>query len=627
MAKVISYKIIIGILFSIPISLFAQFDLDSVPKFDSITVTDDTDIDSNFFVIYDHLGHTKKLHTNDTDSLQNYWEYLPAFADDDFYFSLGNTGSPAMNGYWQPGRKIGFDPGLHHLDLYRLSSDELPFFSTGRAYTKLHYTQAPQQTKSSTNALVGRAFDKGSGITVQYDRINDIGEFNHFRTRQTSAGAGLYFSPSPKSRINFSYVSNNFFLEENGGIQSDTFYQNPDYSDRSVIPVNITSAQTNWKEREVRLTSIWNLGKVQDTTTNGLSLLYDGRYSRINFLFYDANADDFYQQYAVHPDGQRASVNHRAFSNKAGFTINYGQSTFSKFKGKITGQVEYRWNSYTQDGNSRDINNLIAHARYEQQLSKLIGIDGNISFGLGDQSGNYIFNGKAIITPTSAIQLIGLISSQKHDVTGINARFSTLNNEIYNNAFGATNYNTIGGQLTINKLGLQAEVRNTIVDKYVYFDQSLLPVQLNETVNILQTKIGLTKRIGILYTENHLYLQNSDNDNIALPNFMSKHYIGIKYRLFNKNLHVDTGVRGIVLPSYDGYGYFPMLGKFYPIKQTVDFNYTITPIIGLKVNNFHAYFRLENMQSIWDDKPRFLIQNYPMHDFRVRIGLKWYLRG
>lgn len=424
-----------------------------------------------------------------------------------------------------------------------------------------------------------------------------------------------------------SYTSNNFFLEENGGIQSDTFYNDPNYNDRSVIPVNINTSQSNWKEREVRLTSIWNLGHVQDTTTRGVSLIYDGKYNRTNYLYYDANVSDFYKQYAVHPRGQRASIINAAFSNAVGISINYGNSTKSKFNGRLSSRLEYRRNKYKLDGKSRIINNIILHGDYRQQLSPIIDIHGHIAFDLGDQSGNYVLRGEANISPTAYIRLTGFVISQKHDATGIYSSFSSLNNEIYNVSFGAASFNTIGGRLTIAKLGLSAEIKNTITDNYVYFDESLTPKQIGSAVNIFQAKVGLNRKIGALYTENNLYIQSSDNDNIALPNYMSKHYIGFKYRLFKQRLAVDTGIRGIVLPSYNGYGYFPLLGVFYPANKRVPFDYTVTPVLGFKVDNFHVYFLGENIQSAWDKDPRYYIDTYPLHDFRLRIGLKWFLRG
>ena len=607
---------------------FGQFTQDTIPQFDSVTVENDVDIDSTFFVVYNRYGTSVRLHRDETDSLWNYWNHLKGFKDDRFYYTLGNTGSPSMNAYWAPERQVGFDHGVHHMDLHRLRSEDFQFFSTGRAISMLHYNQAPQQTKSETNVKLGRAFDKRSGISMVYDRVNDLGEFDHQRNRLTSVGVGMYYFPKPKTKLFFSYISNNFTLEENGGIQSYNFYDDPTFDDRELIPTRLNQSLSEVKEREARLTTTWILGSVKDTITNGLSIIYDGTYNMFLYKYSDPEfSDDFYQQYSVHQNGQRVFLRNTVISNSIGLSIDYGKSVASTFNGKLSGNIAYRWNQYEQDFNSEDINNILLSVAFEQQLSTRIYLTADGELDLGDQAGDYLLRGKLNIKPLKQIIIQGYIISQLKSATGLNQRLLSLESEIYNNNFSAASYNTIGGKIEFPKLGLSAEIQNTLSTDHVYFDSNLTPQRIGSALNIFQIKAGLRRQISALYTEHYVYLQNSDDDRVPLPPYFSKHYVGGRFKLFKQRLQLDVGVDGILLPDFDGYGYFPLTGDFYPVETTLDYNYTLNGLLGLRVDQFHVYFKFENFQTIWDESPRSLVLDHPLYDYRLRVGFRWTLRG
>ncbi len=606
----------------------AQFTRDTIASFDSITVENDSDIDSSFFIVLNRQGESINLQREETDSIWNYWSHLPAFQGENFYYTLGNTGSPAMSAYWSPLRKVGFDPAVHHLDLYRLESNDMQYYSTDRAYTMLHYNQTPQQTKSATNIKFGRAFNTQSGISIQYDRINDVGEYNHQKTRETSVGFGMYHLPSPGKKIFFSYTSNNFKLEENGGITSEMFFDDPTYDERSLIPTEINSSLAELKEREARLTATWNLGSISSNSTRGISLHYDGRYNSFIYKYADPDSSSrIYRQYSVHEDGQRAYVRNKKFSNLVGVSADYGASAKSTFNGRLAAYLEYQFHRYTQEFQTEDISNLLLHGKFNQQLSEKIQIDAGVSLDLGDQAGDYLLNGTIQFNPTKHIIIRGHLISQLSTPTGIMTKFRSLESEIYNHDFSPAKYNTIGGKIEYGLLGLSAEINNTIVTDHVYFSSNLEPEQISSSFNILQIKFGFKKQIGLLHTEHSIYLQNSSEARVPLPTYFSKHYVGGRWKVFKKRLQLDTGLDGVILPDFDGYGYFPLTGQFYPLQSTIQYGYTVNGIIGLRVDQFNVYFKIENMQTMWNDDPRYLVEKYPLYDARLRIGFRWLLRG
>ena len=621
---------ICGIFILISTICVGQFtQLDTVPSFDTLTVNDDRDADSTFFVVMNRWGEQLKLVRSETDSTWNYWNHIPALKVDRLYYNGGNTGSPAMSAYWSPNRTIGFDHGIHHLDLYRQRSENMPFFRTDRAYTQLHYNQAPQQTKSGTNIKFGRAINPRSGITILYDRINDLGEFDHQKTRETSVGAGLYYFPEPNKKIFFSYTSNNFTLEENGGITSIDFYENPTYDDRELIPTRINRSLASLKEREARLTANWNLGSGTINQSKGISIIYDGHYNSFIYKYTDPDSlSEVYRQYLVHEDGVRAFVRNNRISNALGLVLDYGKiDSDVAFNGRLSGRLEYQYNDYTQDFATEKINNLILHGGFDQQLSERLRLQAAVKLCLADQAGDYRIDGRIFFQPFEQLEIEGFLISQLRMPTGIMSEFRSLEASIYANDFNAIKYNSIGGRVKFRPWGFSGELKNTIVNDYVYFNDNLVPDQIGATINILQIKLGLARQLGFIYTENYVILQNSSDTRIPLPTYFSKHYLGGRWKLFRKRLQLDIGMDGIILPDFDGYGYFPLTGQFYPTSGLIPYGYTLNGIVGLRVDQFNVFFKFENMHNYWDENPRFTIENHPVYDSRLRIGFRWLLRG
>ena len=589
---------------------------------------DEVEMDSSFFRVYNRFEKLISLPRLETDSALNFWMYDPAYKGRTNAFSLGNTGSPSLPAYPDFHRSPGFDLGIGHLDHLRMKSDSINFYQSGKAYTFVSYDQAPQQSKSSTHLRFGRSFFDNSSLSIIYDRINDEGEYANQKVRSTNLGVGAYFNPKPDTRLFFSFLSNQMFLQENGGITSKEFFGETIYEDRRVYPVHLATAAMEFKEREARLNIYKDLTGKGDSTANQLRVFYDGRYNFSHYKYFDEDQnEEFYGLYQLNQKGVRAFLEERQLRNQVGLSFNYTLFKSAASTGRFKAGLEHQLHTYILDTREDKLNNLFVDALFSQDLSDRLALSGKLRLALADQVGDFQFIGRANLKVREGIHLRAFIKSTNLSPALLQSKFYSLNESVYDNNWNNSTYNSLGAQLQLSKLGLEAELTNTLATEHIYFSQELQPAQISGSFNILQLRFGLNRKLGIFYSENSITLQTSSDDNVPLPSFMSKHYLGTKLRLFKQRLNLNTGLEAHIIPDFDGYAYFPLIGQFYPASELLEYGYRVNAIFAFEVDQFRMFIRYDNLSSIWNDNIQYLIENYPQFDARLRFGVRWIMRG
>jgi hypothetical protein len=584
--------------------------------------------DSVYFFVRNRFDQLIQIPRHETDSALNFWVYDPAQSARTDAFNLGNIGSPTLAAYPDFHRKPGLDWGLSQLDFIRMDSDSVRFYETGKPYTYISYNQAPQQTKSSTHVRFGRTFFDNSGLSIIYNRINDVGEYANQSVRSTSLGIGAHFYPSSSTRIYFSVLTNQLLLNENGGITTDTFFGKPVYEDREVYPVYLSAASMEFKEREGRINIYKTLGSETDSIKNHLDVFYDGRYNFSHYKYFDKNFNEaFYGIYSINENGVRAFIEERTIRNQLGLSFNYKLFKAAESTGRLTASIEHQLHNYDLDNQTFKVNNLLLNGLFFQELSNRLTLQASLTLGLADHVGDYKLEGRLKLKIREGLKLHGFIKSSSLAPSILNKHFIMLNQVIYDNNLNNTKYNSLGATLDLSKQGLYAELTNTLLSDHIYFSPDLVPVQISGSFNVLQMRFGINRRLGIFYTENSLSLQNSSDDALPLPAFMSKHYLGIKFKMFKQRLNMNCGMEAHVIPDFDGYAYFPLLGQFYPSNSTLEYGYRINGLIGIEVDQFRFFFKYDNLSSIWNDSIQYMIEDYPQFDSRIRFGIRWIMRG
>lgn len=204
--------------------------------------------------------------------LDNYLhQYNPTRKRELDYAHLGNIGSPLNQLIYQPSFHQGFDVGLHQYDLYKVTSKSLRFYNIEKPFTDFYFSQGASQEDIQLNAKFSQDFAKGTKLSIDYRRISQFGGnnpipylYNNQKARQTDLAIGLSFKNQKDTYQSFLIFATNIHQQnDNGGIQSDTFFLNQSSGLESTlnIPVWLSGASTRHEEREVNYTQYFIFGK------------------------------------------------------------------------------------------------------------------------------------------------------------------------------------------------------------------------------------------------------------------------------------------------------------------------------------------------------------------------------
>jgi hypothetical protein len=165
------------------------------------------------------------------------WNSLDSSVHDfDRYFSvpsrytyLGNNGAAAIPLIYQSPKTIGFDPGFHAFDLYRLLPEQTAFYQTTKPFTAIHYQLASgkEQMLRATHTQNPRPnFNFG----FNYSLITSPG---FFVTQNNNHNGYRIFSNYQGKRKRYaaylSLIGNNIRASENGGIENEGDLLNPNF--------------------------------------------------------------------------------------------------------------------------------------------------------------------------------------------------------------------------------------------------------------------------------------------------------------------------------------------------------------------------------------------------------------
>jgi Putative porin len=216
---------------------------------DSLPSTQDLEPDTfNFHFFYPNNPHAEFPYQDTT--LAYFQNHDPARQQAWDYGTLGNLGAAHFPYVYQPVQRGGFQVGFRQFDLYKTTYDDFAFYRLRKSFTRLYFTQGKTQQDTYTQAIFSRNFTKGINISLDFKRINHLGQFQSQQAENTTFNVGLWYkSPSQRYDIFLSYISNVAYQQENGSI--DISRVNDTNRKRAIsLPVKLSSDVANTAHTE-----------------------------------------------------------------------------------------------------------------------------------------------------------------------------------------------------------------------------------------------------------------------------------------------------------------------------------------------------------------------------------------
>lgn len=556
--------------------------------------------------------------------------YDPAKAKDFQHLHLGNLGSAATPALFDVPVVLGYDPGFHQYDLYSHGIQDYRFFSSDVAFTYLKYAQGLAQDDGIFNARFRRSFAKGAHISLDYLRINQIGQYAHQHAKHTGFGVGVYYNaPSGKYKGLFLYQSNSVVQEDNGGLFDYGLLDSADVPRSEPGLVYLLNANTVHRERLFRMEHHLPILRSAGDTLNrefNLTAMVRTDIGSGLYRFSDNRLDiegSYFDGFIPDSRGVRVFVHHKKLANAFFLQADKVQGSNSDGAGfRLAAGLEHRYYDVSQEPEKRYLNELHFHGKGSFDLGKTLSLKAQGQLGFFDASENFLLQGEMLIK----LEKIGTLRAE---ALFFQRQNSLIEDKLYvtqvlrwDNDFRNPYYQKLGLSWNIPKVNIEVQGVNYLLSNHIFYDGNKLPYQLSstETVQQLTAKKLLTlgPHFGIY---GWLGYQFQSVEDISLPDWIINAQVYYTGNWFNGNLKAKIGFDYGTTSDYGALGYFPLTGQFYRRDGEIQQYHALDFFSSFQVSTFRAFVKLENITSFITNDNFEQIDEYPQPEQYFRFGL------
>ena len=553
-------------------------------------------------------------------------------------FSLGNIGSPSISPLIKPEQRDVFDMGIHSYDAYSFTFDNFKFYKPQTPYTHVRYgTSTGIRDDNVFAGTLSRTFAKNLTVNVDYKRFNQVGEFNHDRSRNTNFAVGFEKSHwKNRFKTHLIYTYNQYLREENGGIQSDAnlLLNNNVQSSRLSTPIFTELAGSKSNSWGVLLNNDFALFKVGDSLSRlnsdkGLHLGYEISYKKDAGLYYDtqinSSLDSFYYR-NLNTDirGIRNSYYHNNFKNTVYISAIGKENSSSGQADYLKAGLSYERHllKYQPTDSSFSVLKLIADGQWD--LPGIAGINASGYYLLNSLTPIYNLEGRAsgkinkILDAEVWLNVRNLPPGFLYQHLNLNSVkvYNTNGNNIFTTYFG--------GKVFIPFINLGVSLHQNIITNYTYFDNNYKMQQLGGATSITGVQAKYDLKLGAFHLDNDVLWQATTATQVRIPTLATTHAVYLEAKLFKKKLLINAGVDVRYLSEFDRMGYNPMLFNFYNADGAASSSmFTYDVFISYKIRLLRGFVRVDNINNIYDKKAQYQIDRYPIDKFAIKFGFDW----
>ncbi|MFO8129020.1 MAG: putative porin [Bacteroidales bacterium] len=596
---------------------------------DTILTTKDTANILYFYNSIDSLARGK-LHPVrvDMDRLQY---YNPMHEQHRFYAGLGNTGLPYQNLIFHPGGQDYFDFGLDNMQAYRYRKRSTKYYHLLDPFTEIFYIIGAKKEQ-----LLRVKFDRkiapnaGIGVNVRFLHAPGFYERQKADDKSMTAKAQFY-THDRRYGILGNYAHNKIFVQENGGIQNDSLFENNLETDRKLFLVNLESAENQIKENSFFINQYVNLSPPagKDNKRSALGRITHSYHQIRQTRKYidDDPGSGFYRN--IYRDSTQTldsvdffRIENQLLWSNLGYNDSMVQKSFYVYAGVK--------NTYTKLGGSTPggiFRQWTPRAGFIARFLKNYDLAANVSYTMGNYGeGDYTGKARASYTYSPdtlhplVVSAMASLSSQTPDF--FYQHFSS-NHFKWENDFGKTQWLMLGAGATWRNVHLGT--RWYSLSNYVYLNEEALPRQYAGNLNVL--RFNLSPRIWLwkfCFDADLIYQKSSRSDVLRLPEFMANLSVFFNSKIFDEAATIQPGFDVYYNAAYYADAYMPALRSFYiqNEKETGNFFY-LDLYLMLRVKRAVIFLKYQNLSELFGNYTYYSVPHYPLQDGALKLGISW----
>lgn len=490
--------------------------------------------------------------------------------------------------------------------------------------------------KSTYTQNIGKRFN----FALEYMGLRSQGLYrNSLSANNNTLFSGHYVSKSGNYELFAHYLHQNVNNQESGGITEDNLFQSGDsnYSNRQNAQVNLASSSSQFAYRRYYLShqfTPFNSGKFPFSIRHIIS--HQG-----NKYYYNQTSPETYW-YKVPTD----LVNGFPLTTKK-YSENFSNTVsliFNNEKFKLDAGVRYQIIKF----GVTDIASINNAFPFPNELKEnRIGAVGNLQVKLWDKIQLNSFlefsNGsqfKSYLKTTNNLKFEPIKNYFVNAKVNFQSAYPSFNYLMNTSVYKNFNYYLenaknqsvmeVGGSINLKWFKTEIFANYFRMDNYTYFDSNMSPKQSNNSVNISQIGGEATFSFNKFHLNTRLHFQNTltNKELLPLPGFIGRANFFYQTQAFKKAAEIQAGVKVYYFSKFASREYFPVLNE-YILPRADSFSIGGQPIadvyINMKVKKMFFFIEGQQIGTVISNNKAYAFPHYPVYDFRLNIGIVWYL--
>ncbi|MCE4065372.1 putative porin [Chryseobacterium gleum] len=490
--------------------------------------------------------------------------------------------------------------------------------------------------KSTYTQNIGKRFN----FALEYMGLRSQGLYrNSLAANNNTLFSGHYVSKSGNYELFAHYLHQNVNNQESGGITEDNLFQSGDsnYSNRQNAQVSLASSSSQFSYRRYYLSH-------QFTPFNAEKFPFSIRHTIFhqgNKYYYNQTTPEAYWYSAPTDLVNGFPLTTKKYSENFSNTLSL---IFNNEKFKLDAGVRYQIIKF----GVTDIASINNGLPFPNELKEnRIGAVGNLQVKLWDKIQLNSFlefsNGsqfKSYLKTTNNLKFEPIKDYFVNAKVNFQSAYPSfnylLNTSVYNNfnyyLENAKNQSVmeVGGSINLKWFKTEIFANYFRIDNYTYFDSNGSPKQSDNSVNISQIGGDATFSFNKFHLNTRLHFQNTltNKELLPLPSFVGRANFFYQTQAFKKAAEIQAGVKVYYFSKFASREYFPILNE-YILPRADSFSIGGQPIadiyINMKVKKMFFFIEGQQIGTVISNNKAYAFPHYPVYDFRLNIGIVWYL--
>jgi hypothetical protein len=488
--------------------------------------------------------------------------------------------------------------------------------------------------KSTYTQNIGKRFN----FALEYMGLRSQGLYrNSLAANNNTLFSGHYISKSGNYELFAHYLHQNVNNQENGGIVADNLFQsgNSDFSNRDNAEVNLASSSSQFGYRRYYLSH-------QFTPFNSEKFPFRIRhtiFNQGNKYYYTEGALEGYWFDAPSEIVNGFPLSTKKYSNNLSNTVSL---VWDNEKFKLDAGVRYQMLKFgatqanlplLQIPNEIKENRIGAVGNLQIKLLNKIQLNSFVEFSKGSEFGSYLKTTNNIKFEPIKDYFV----NAKVNFQSMYPSFNyLLNTSVYNN-FNYVLQNVknqsiteIGGNINLKWFKTELFVNYFRIDNYTYLDASSMPKQSQGSLNISQIGGDATFTFGKYHLNTRVQFQNAltNKELYPMPSFIGRANFFYQTKAFKNAAEIQAGLKVYYFSKFASREYFPILNE-YILPRSDSFSIGGQPIadiyINMKVKKMFFFVEGQQIGTVISSNKAYAFPHYPVYDFRLNLGIVWYL--